>query len=303
MTRLVGLVARPAGSQIITGLTPWRLIELRGTRGSAHAAFTGSGHDGSADKPLRIRCSSRSCPAPNPPPGSRLGTAVAAGVGHALEPAARQAGYGVIWRTGPFTTPNRRPPTWPRRERKLGLVGGMATGSCRPPRRRPNSSHPPAGIGGSASSACCVPGRPRSAGDAPPSPGQRMSRDKRRARIPGRPAGRDVNSHAGIRRWCRWVGETRRRCRRGPWASPKDRIPGSVTTQPSHFPSLRSPPFPSGSGGATDWVEVCRPARLRIPLRWFDCLGDKTIHQRRLARRRNARSVVIFPDRYRGHLG
>lgn len=70
------------------------------------AAFTEVlGHDGSADKPLRapllIAIVSSTKPHPKVPDWEQ--EAVAAGVGHALSLLLDEAGYGVIWRTGPFT--------------------------------------------------------------------------------------------------------------------------------------------------------------------------------------------------------
>ena len=89
------------------GLTPWRLIELReDDRVRLGAAFTEVlGHDGSADKPLRapllIAIVAHTKAHPKVPEWEQ--DAVAAGVGHALSLLLDEAGYGVIWRTGPFT--------------------------------------------------------------------------------------------------------------------------------------------------------------------------------------------------------
>ena len=121
---LVGLVAAAGRVADHAGLTPWRLIELReDDRVRLGAAFTEVlGHDGSADKPLRAPLLIAIVSSTKPhPKGSRLGT----GSGGRrrrprVEPAARRSRLRrhLAHRTvHPRRT--RRPPTWPRRERKL----------------------------------------------------------------------------------------------------------------------------------------------------------------------------------------
>ncbi|MBD0022753.1 nitroreductase [Gordonia pseudamarae] len=140
--QLVALVAAAGRVADHAGLAPWRLIELRGgDRERLGAAFTEVlGHDGSADKPLRapllIAIVSSTTAHPKVPDWEQ--EAVAAGVGHALSLLLDEAGYGVIWRTGPFTRaePVARLHGLGDNEKLLGwlYVGGKPDGA---PVRRP----------------------------------------------------------------------------------------------------------------------------------------------------------------------
>jgi nitroreductase len=109
---LVGLVEAAATVADHSGLRPWRLIEIRGdsrlTVGRAIATAAGATGEASeklAQKPLRApllvgivvsRRESRKVP-------DWEQEATAAGVAHLLSLLLDEAGWGVMWRTGPWT--------------------------------------------------------------------------------------------------------------------------------------------------------------------------------------------------------
>ncbi|MET0975274.1 MAG: nitroreductase [Leifsonia sp.] len=109
LLRLVGAAGRVADHG---SLTPWRVIELRGSardrlgRALAKSARRhGKDGDGLLTKPLRapllIAIVARRRPSDSVPGWEQ--DAVASGVAHLLSLLLDEAGWGVIWRTGPYT--------------------------------------------------------------------------------------------------------------------------------------------------------------------------------------------------------
>jgi nitroreductase len=93
-------------------LRPWRIIELRGSsRGrlgdalAAASGATGAGAAKIAAKPLRagLLLAIVECVRPSPKVAPWEQEATAAGVGHLLSLLLDEAGWGVMWRTGPLT--------------------------------------------------------------------------------------------------------------------------------------------------------------------------------------------------------
>jgi nitroreductase len=130
-------------------LAPWRVIALRGDArirlGEALAeasGFDGSAAEKLAGKPLRapLLLALVASVRPHPKVPAWEQEASAAGVGHLLALLLDDAGWGVMWRTGPFT----RHPAVARMhglgegEHLLGwlYVGGRSAAD-RPPRRTP----------------------------------------------------------------------------------------------------------------------------------------------------------------------
>lgn len=102
------LVRAAAGVADHGGLTPWRLIEIRGSaREKLGKAFAKSGS--SAGKPLRasllIAVVAIHRPSSKAPEWEQ--DAVASGVAHVLSLLLDEAGWGVIWRTGDVTRKKR----------------------------------------------------------------------------------------------------------------------------------------------------------------------------------------------------
>ncbi|BDZ55701.1 nitroreductase family protein [Agromyces marinus] len=128
-------------------LAPWRVIALRGrARARLGDAFVAaSGFDGPAAlalaaKPLRapLLLAVVAAPRPHPKVPAWEQEACAAGVGHTLELLLDEAGWGVMWRTGPFTRHPEvaRMHALAEHEHLMGwlYVGGRLE-SERPPRR------------------------------------------------------------------------------------------------------------------------------------------------------------------------
>lgn len=109
---LLPLVAAAARSADHAALRPWRLIELRGdARGRfgaalvAASACTGADADRLALKPLRapLLIAVVACRRPDTPVRVWEQDAAAAGVAHILSLVLAEAGWGVMWRSGPHT--------------------------------------------------------------------------------------------------------------------------------------------------------------------------------------------------------
>ncbi|MGW0039936.1 nitroreductase family protein [Gordonia sp. NPDC003376] len=102
---LLDLVAAAGRVADHANLAPWRLIELRDDDRVRFAEAIGhiNGTEPS-DKPLRapLLIAIVSSPTPHPKVPTWEQEAVAAGVGHVLSLLLDEAGYGVIWRTGPL---------------------------------------------------------------------------------------------------------------------------------------------------------------------------------------------------------
>ena len=110
--QLIPLVRAAANVADHGALTPWRLIELRGDAreqlGRAMASAAGKhGKDGDklAAKPLRadLLIAVVACRKPSHKVEAWEQDAAAAGVAHTLSLLLTEAGWGVMWRTGPFT--------------------------------------------------------------------------------------------------------------------------------------------------------------------------------------------------------
>jgi nitroreductase len=135
---LVSLVAAAGRVADHSALHPWRIIELRGSARErlgqafvADAKLTGPDAEKLASKPLRsslllaivsVRTKSEKVPGWEQ-------DAVAAGVAHILSLLLHDAGWGVIWRTGPHTRSKsvHRMHGLQKNERLLGwlYVGGI----------------------------------------------------------------------------------------------------------------------------------------------------------------------------------
>lgn len=146
LLRLLGAAGRVADHG---SLAPWRVIELRGEArerlGRALAASARrAGRDGDAllGKPLRapllLAIVSRRQPSEKVDGWEQ--DAVASGVAHTMSLLLDEAGWGVMWRTGPYTRAKavRRMHALAKNERLLGwlYVGGVPDG-VREPRRKP----------------------------------------------------------------------------------------------------------------------------------------------------------------------
>ena len=132
-----------------SALRPWRLIALRGEArerlGEAlveAAGLTGEEADRLAGKPLRapllVAVVASTEPHGKVPRWEQR--AVAAGVAHTLSLLLDEAGWGVMWRTGPYvrSAPVERLHRLERGERLLGwLYVGGRRGRATPSRRRP----------------------------------------------------------------------------------------------------------------------------------------------------------------------
>ena len=103
---LLPLIAAASRVADHANLTPWRLIELRGDDrmrlGQAIGEATG---DGPSTKPLRapLLIAIVSSPKPSEKVDEWEQEAVASGVAHLLSLLLDEAGWGVMWRTGPYT--------------------------------------------------------------------------------------------------------------------------------------------------------------------------------------------------------
>ena len=104
---LLALVAGAGRVADHSSMRPWRLIELRGDDREqlGRALNKAAGEKGASTKPMRapllIAVVATIRKSEKVPAWEQ--EAVAAGVGHALSLLLDEAGYGVIWRTGPFT--------------------------------------------------------------------------------------------------------------------------------------------------------------------------------------------------------
>jgi nitroreductase len=110
--QLIPLVRAAANVADHGALRPWRLIELRGDARSrlGRAMATAAGKHGSdgdklAAKPLRadLLIAVVACRKPSHKVEAWEQDATASGVAHILSLLLAEAGWGVMWRTGPFT--------------------------------------------------------------------------------------------------------------------------------------------------------------------------------------------------------
>jgi nitroreductase len=150
LLRLLGAAGRVADH---SALGPWRVIALRGDarirlgRALSKAARRG-GHDGDRlrDKPLRapllLAIVVHRHPSEKVPGWEQ--DAVASGVAHLLSLLLDEAGWGVIWRTGPYTRskPVRKVHGLGANERLLGwlYVGGVPADVRRSDRKAVNAA-------------------------------------------------------------------------------------------------------------------------------------------------------------------
>ncbi|WP_353828941.1 nitroreductase family protein [Agromyces sp. SYSU T0242] len=109
---LAELLSAAAGVADHAALSPWRVIALRGDarRRLGAALVEASGAEGTAAermaaKPLRapLLLALVAAPRPHPKVPEWEQDACAAGVGHMLQLLLDDAGWGVMWRTGPHT--------------------------------------------------------------------------------------------------------------------------------------------------------------------------------------------------------
>ncbi|TDW29489.1 nitroreductase [Cryobacterium psychrophilum] len=146
---LLPLVAAAARAADHASLRPWRLIELRGDArdrlGQAFvqaAGLTGDAALKQAGKPLRagLLLAIVACRQPSEKVEEWEQEAAAAGVAHLLTLLLSEAGWGVMWRSGPYTRADavRRMHGLRDSEQLLGwLYVGAVPADCKPAHRTP----------------------------------------------------------------------------------------------------------------------------------------------------------------------
>ena len=146
---LLPLVAAAARAADHAALRPWRLIELRddardrlGQAFVEAAGLTGGAAFKQAGKPLRagLLIAIVACRRPSEKVEEWEQDAAAAGVAHLLTLLLSEAGWGVMWRTGPHTRADavHRVHGLTETEQLLGwLYVGAVPDDCKPVRRAP----------------------------------------------------------------------------------------------------------------------------------------------------------------------